>query len=91
MGAREGVINSPGRMDRKRPFQADRDGCIIIGNSQWLRYSAHWELLLRAPAWISRAVIFKTCFQRTQSANLMCLDSTTKGLATDEPHNQMCL
>lgn len=49
MGAKERVINSPGGVDREHPFQTDRDGCIII-NSQWLRCSGHWELILTLQA-----------------------------------------
>ena len=30
LGAETGVISSPGGMDRECPFQADRDGSIII-------------------------------------------------------------
>lgn len=56
MGPKKGVLNFPGGIDRDHALQADRDGCITT-SSQWLRCSGHWELLVLARAWISRAVI----------------------------------
>lgn len=88
-GAKE--IHSPGEMDREHLFPADRDGFSIIKSNRWLRCAGHWEVLITAQAWISRAVIAKNYLQRTQHTKLMCLDSTTKGLSTDAPQNQICL